>query len=225
MLDIVLPKNNESEFLRIAEQISYKWLIFAYGLDSFNPSKIKAFSSHKANLNIAIAIIITDPSQTKKASKLADLVIAIPSKQNLRVFIEKVQCDLIINLETLEQKDPLHFRASGLNQVLAKILAKKEKFLCINRSTLNTKQKSILFGRIAQNIMLCKKYRVPVIMASFAASPLEMLYFHDVISFFNLFQLNPKETKQNYKALIEKIKFNRKRKSPTFIAKGIEIVE
>ena len=221
MLDIVSPKNNEKEFLLFAKRLSYKWLIFAYPFETFGvPKEIE-----QPDLNIASAIIINKPSQAKKASKLADLVIASPSKQNLRVFIEKVQCDLIINLETLEQRDPLHFRASGLNQVLAKILAKKEKFLCINRSILNTKQKSILLGRIAQNIMLCKKYRVPVIMASFAASPLEMLYFHDVISFFNLFQLNPKETKQNYKALIEKIKFNRKRKSPTFIAKGIEIVE
>ncbi len=220
MFDIVSPKNNEKEFLSFAKRFAYKWLVFAYPFNEFKELKFTENS-----INIASAIIINKPNQAKKASKLADLVIAVPSKQNLRIFIEKANCDIITNIETLESKDPLHFRASGLNQVLVKILAKKEKFLCINRSILNTKQKSILLGRIAQNIILCKKYHVPVIMASFANHPLEMLYFHDVISFFNLFQLTPKETKQNYKTLVEKIKFNRKRKSPTFIAKGIELVE
>ena len=171
-------------------------------------------------------MIVKSAKEIKKAAKLSDLVIAKPSKQNLRAFVERLPCDAVVDVEILEARDPLHFRASGLNQVLARILSRKEKFLCVSFSTLlNSENKQVLLGRIAQNVVLCKKYDVPIIAGSFARTPFEMIYFHDVVSFFSVFRVEPKKTKQNYKKLIDRILFNRKKKTHSFVAKGIEIVE
>jgi RNase P/RNase MRP subunit p30 len=66
---------------------------------------------------------------------------------------------LVIN-ENLNQKDYMKQRASGLNEVLAKMCAEKNIEIGIQADEITKKndaEKAKSLGRLMQNIMLCKK--------------------------------------------------------------------
>ncbi len=82
-----------------------------------------------------------------------------------RKVIEKLDVDvLLINLS--ERKDFQKQRNSGFNQVMAKECKKNNIALGINLDELieelDSKIKGEIFGRIKQNIELCKKYKIKV---------------------------------------------------------------
>ena len=101
--------------------------------------------------------------------------------------LEKLKPPLVFNFESITKKDPFHFRASGLNQVLTKSAARTKVIIGFSFSTLlKTKQKSLILGRIMQNIRLCKKYRAKFQFFSFAKTPFEMRSKKDLSSFYSI---------------------------------------
>lgn len=78
---------------------------------------------------------------------------------------------LIIN-ENLNQKDYMKQRASGLNEVLAKIAAEKGIAIGIQIDEIikkNNVEKAQALARLAQNIMLCKKAGTELVFAGKSA--------------------------------------------------------
>ena len=158
MKDYILDLNNE--FLSIAEKLGYSELAAAKQIDvsKFN-TKIKLVCSKKIF-----------KSDIKKD----------------RGLIESKKADIIYGFETLSRKDGFHFLNSGLNQVLAKLMKDRNVSYGISFSQLlnaSKQEQSVMFGRIMQNLKLCKKYKVHVIAASFARNPYEMRDSKDMQAF------------------------------------------
>ena len=117
-IDIVFPNKNEKKFIELAEKLGWNGLCFVYKNKlKENKEKIKKLSK-ETKLKLFIGTI---------NSKNADLSITSSSEKDQRI-LEKSPPDLLFGLEFLAKKDPMHFRASGLNQVLCK-LAKKNKVI------------------------------------------------------------------------------------------------
>jgi len=218
MMDIIFPKNNEKEFIKTALKLGYKNICFLYDYKA----KIKKIK--EKNLDI-FSGIITGPAEMKKARN-ADLIVVKSSEKDRHVF-EKAKPDLIFDLELKAKKDFIHHRNSGLNHVLCN-LAKKNKILVgfSLSSLLSTKDmlRSQIIGRIKQNIRLCRKYKIKTVLASFATTPYEMRSSHDLISLGISLGMHPKEAKESLQNALQKINSNKKKKSPDYIAEGIEIV-
>src|SRR3989344_8241198 len=82
--------------------------------------------------------------------------------------------DFIYGLEKISEKDSLHQRASGLNQVYCKLAVKHKIAVAFNLSDiLKAKNKAVILGRIMQNIRLCRKYKVKMIIISLAEDKYE----------------------------------------------------
>jgi RNase P/RNase MRP subunit p30 len=64
-------------------------------------------------------------------------------------------------------------------------------------SILNSKNKHIILGRITQNIKLCRKYKVKMIIGSFTSNPFEMRSYHDLASLFLKLGMTQKEVKDS----------------------------
>ena len=93
----------------------------------------------------------------------------------LRFVLEKSDVDIVYGMETIHPKDSMHFVRGGLDQVLCKIAAEKGKILAFSFSDiLNSSSQGKLLARIMFNVKLCKKYKVPMMVCSFAASKEEM---------------------------------------------------
>ena len=105
----------------------------------------------------------------RKAAKIDGLVAVKANKSLLRNIFENKRVDIVTGLENIEDKDDLHYRKSGLDHVLCNLANKNRISVGFSFfDVLNAKDRGKILGRMMQNAMLCKKYKVNVVVASFA---------------------------------------------------------
>lgn len=167
MIDIVIPNDNENDFVAMAKHLGISELIFLY--KKRPPAKIYDIPTHNA--------VLAMPQQTKNI-----LSICLGSRD----AIER-GATIVYDFETIEPKDHTHYRRSGLNQVLCKLAKQKKVTIGFSLATIlhaNTRERAQLIGRMMQNIAFCEKFGVQTKIASFATTPHEMRSPHDLRSFF-----------------------------------------
>ena len=77
-----------------------------------------------------------------------------------RKALETKNVNLLLDPEP-EEEDFMHFRNSGLNQVLVKLAKKNDVGIGFSINNLKENENKIdLLGKIIQNIMRCNKYKV-----------------------------------------------------------------
>lgn len=103
------------------------------------------------------------------------------SEEMLRFSLEKSGVDIVYGLESIHPKDSLHYVRGGLDQVLCKLAAERGKILAFSfAEILNSPDREKLLARMMFNVKLCKKYKVEMILCSFAALPEEMRSVKDL---------------------------------------------
>lgn len=182
--DIVLACGNEPEFAAMAQKLGYSTLVFAYShLDElYSAPLVRA-----VDIQIQRALFIS-------SSKKSDVVQMITKAQHEnilclvkaqheafnRFIVEKTDADSLVDVEYVHKKDHLHFRRSGLDQVMCQLAAKNKKSILSSFSQLLRSDKPLILGRIMQNTHLCRKYGVDYSLVSFAQHPFEMKGAHDM---------------------------------------------
>lgn len=199
--EIVSPKDNELEFLEIAEKIRIKKLYFVYDFNEFFSQNIQDKIDKIKNNKISFDVIfLASPGNFNKAAKQSRTIVAKSSGQD-RFIIESKKVKIIYGFEELHRKDYLHQRASGLNHVLCEIARKNNVAIGFSYSSLINKDKAqlaITKGRMIQNIKLCQKYKVKAIIASFSENPFELRAYHDVASLFRLMGMSDSAIKDSF---------------------------
>ena len=90
----------------------------------------------------------------------------------------------------------MHQRGSGLDHILSKLAHDKKVAIGFSLSSImNSKNKNIILGRMMQNIMLCRKYSVKAVIASFAETPFGMRSPYDMMSLFAVLGMRQEEVK------------------------------
>ncbi len=198
--DIVFPKDNEKKLINMAIKLNYSKLYLVYEYKEDFIKKKEKIEELRQDTNIEIKIgVKADIKNISKVKKKNDFII-IESSDKTRHIIEKLKPNLIYNLELVGRKDFIHHRNSGLNQILCKLANKNKVIIGINFNNFlkETKlRKDIIIGRIQQNIKLCRKYKVKMLIGSFATSPYEMRNPQDLLSFAIILGMHPKEAKQS----------------------------
>ena len=113
------------------------------------------------------------------------VVIAKDSDFN-RKILENKKVNVLLFSNFLGNKNRLKQRDSGLNHILAKIARDNNIAIGIDIESIRKtegKERGKLLARIKQNIKLCKKYKVPVMLCSFASSREEMRSAKDLQAF------------------------------------------
>ena len=149
------------------------------------------------------------------------------SSEKNRAVIESKKTDIIFNLENQPRQDFLHHRNSGLNHILAKLASENNTAIGFSFSNIlaEKKRRARLFGRLMQNIQLCKKFGTKMVLASFASKPYQMRAAHDLEAFAKTISMTPKEAKQSLNNALDIVKLNIKKKSKSYLADGVELVE
>ena len=224
MIDVVFPDGNESDFIRMAERLGYNSLCFVYDFNKDLKSIKERILKEQTKVKLYFGLL-TDAKDVSKAKKIAELVLVKSAGYDQAVF-ERVRPDIVYDLELFAGKDPMHFRASGLNQVLCKFAAKNKVIAGFSFSSiLNANNRVLVLGRIMQNIRFCRKYKVDTCFASFASMPYEMRAAHDLISFLIVLGMHAEKAKKSLEIIEERIKENKKKKSPEYIGEGVEILK
>jgi hypothetical protein len=193
MQDIVFPHNNEAEFFAMAERLGTKKLVLVY------PSKELAGRSPAAPKGLAVkTAVIADPPKARQPRQQGILTFVQCSDAD-RAVLEQGAADVLFSAEKTQVKDYMHQRGSGLNHVLC-ALAKKNNvaigfsFADVLSST--GSERARLLGRMMQNIVLCRKCKTSMVIASFAKDPWQMRSLHDVQAFFRELGMHPAEAQK-----------------------------
>ncbi|RLE46380.1 hypothetical protein DRJ22_02075 [Candidatus Woesearchaeota archaeon] len=185
MIDVVFPRNNEGAFVDMACKLGFDSLVFVY--DSLDFRKI---SSKKVNVFYALLL----PPEKIGVARSRRVLAFYKGGSRAREAIER-SFDVVFSVEDDPRPDHLHFRNSGLNHVLCRIAHKNNVRLGFSFSeVLNSVNRHVLLGRIMQNIRFCRKFKVHMIVASFARSPFEMRSFFELRAFFETLGMTSKES-------------------------------
>ena len=103
-----------------------------------------------------------------------------------RGAFENKNTDIVYSIEKFRGKDKLHYKDAGLNQVLCK-LAKKNRikigFCFSDVLSLDNEKRAIILGKMMQNIRLCNKYKVDMVIGSFAKDKYGLRNSKDLVAF------------------------------------------
>jgi ribonuclease P/MRP protein subunit RPP1 len=134
----------------------------------------------------------------KKINSANGLVVVNGSNDDLnRAALENRRTDILLGPENERERDFIHFRNSGLNQVLCKLANKNKIAIGFSFSDLmNSDTKELVLGRIMQNVFLCRKYKVKMVLGSFARKENEIKNEKELMSFGNIIGMNGKEVKE-----------------------------
>jgi len=189
MMDIVIPDNNEEEFIAIARKLGYKTLCFLYNYDNYQ-SKKKNFADI-LGIKIVKGVLADGKNLKKIKNKIEEdtVFVAAKSSDKDREIMEGSLANLIFSFEENQRRDFIHQRASGLNHILCSLARKNNIAIGFSfASILNARDRHEILGRITQNLRMCKRFKVKTIMASFAKNPYEMRSMHDLMSLFKLLE-------------------------------------
>jgi RNase P/RNase MRP subunit p30 len=225
MIDVVFPEKNEAKFISMAERLNYRSLCFVYDYKK-NLKRIKeVISSEQKKTKVKLYFgFLADKKNILKAKQISDFVLVRSVGDDQYIF-EKLKPDMIYDLELIASKDAMHFRVSGLNQVLCKFAFANKIIVGFSfNSILNAKNRVLILGRIMQNIRFCRKYKVNTCFASFARLPYEMRASNNLISFLIVLGMHMSKAKLSLKSVLDRIKLNLKKKSPEYVREGVEII-
>ncbi len=128
---------------------------------------------------------------------------------DVRTLVNNKNLDILVSSEKIIEKDSLHYRNSGLNQVTCKIAKQNKIAIAFSfNDILKNNDKAKLLGRMMLNVKLCRKYKVNMVIASFANNKYEMRSSHDLLSFAQVIGMTALEAKQslNFKKKEDDIK-------------------
>jgi len=208
--DLVLAKDNEKEFIDLAEKLKTNGLCFIYSFKTREDFLKKNEQIKKLQQKTKIRLfsgLIADSKNIIKAKKLTNLVI-YKSTGNDRQVIEKSKQSIVFGLEIIAARDSMHSRNSGLNQVLCKLVNKNNIIIGFSFSSLlNTdgKLRSQILGRMMQNIRLCRKYKVKTAIASFAEKPYDMRPCPDLKSVLISLGMHPAEAHDSLENMYKRL--------------------
>ncbi|MFH1972001.1 MAG: RNase P subunit p30 family protein [archaeon] len=131
-----------------------------------------------------------------------------------RLAVSNKNIDILLDPQLGTKQDFLHNRNSGLNQVLCKLAKKNKVAIGFSFNNILKNSSSKILGRIIQNIKLCRKYKLTIVVGNFSKS--ETRNINDIHSFYKTLGMTGKELQDgsNYKE--HKLDYKRR-----YITKGV----
>jgi len=156
--DLVIPNGNEEEFIERALALGYNEIIFL----SMNINYVKPISE---NIIVKTAYLLKDVSEISQARKKFDYICA---KSDRKYFESKI--DFILDAELSDRRDSFHYKSTSLNQVHAGLAKENEIQIVLSFSNLFLDTCNVM-GKLFQNAILIKKYRLTHLTLSVATRP------------------------------------------------------
>ena len=183
--EIVFPNNNEHEFVKIADALDIKKIVFIYDEKHYKDADTK-INKIETNIELEKGILVKNTNQ-KYNSKF----VVAKSSLNDRSLIESKSANLIFGFESVHSRDSTHQRNSNLNHITCTMAQEKNiSFGFSYSSILESQNKPLIIGRMIQNLKLCRKYQVKPVFASFTNHPYNLRSKYDIDALFRTLNKN-----------------------------------
>jgi hypothetical protein len=159
--DVVIPNSNEDGFIATAISLGYKEIVFLS--DNINYKKISSNT-----IIVKTAYLLKNANELQKARTRFDYIFANAERKYF-----ELKADYIIGAELSDRKDSFHYRNTSLNQVHAELAKDNDIAIVFGFSSL-IHTPALVLGRMKQNAVLVKKYKLRHAAFSLARRPDEM---------------------------------------------------
>lgn len=110
---------------------------------------------------------------------------------------ENRRTDILIDAENVPNNDKTHYRSSGLNHLTCGLMKNNRIALGFSFSNLlNSENRPKILGRMRQNVRLCRKYKIKMVLASFADDEFGMRHAKDLMAFGRVLGMTGSEVKK-----------------------------
>jgi len=172
--DIVVPHDNEEDLVVRAQEIGYDFLLLLYSKDK-RPNTLvlqKLKDKYKIKLHIGIIVRIEKSNQIRSlpGNKIV-LARSTGTERSNDLILSSRLVDLTTDLSPAVGREHTHYRRTGVTQVHAKQAKESEIAYVVDFArllALDGGKRLSLFGRLAQNVRVFHKYKVPIVFASLA---------------------------------------------------------
>jgi len=165
--DIILPQGNEKELAEMAARLGMRSLLALYPIGRVPTSLPKLACD-------VVVGTLCDANRAEAALQNGGIVALISSEVDKNVFERRSAPSLLLGVGETTKGDRMHQREGGLNQPLARSLAKHGTIVVLALSSLlqrDGEQRAQLLGRWMQNAAICRKANVRTLIASCASTP------------------------------------------------------
>ena len=130
--------------------------------------------------------------EIKKAKQEQKIVLyRAGSEEMLRFALEKTTVDMVFGMETIHEKESLHYSRGGLDQILCSIAARQGKTIAFSfAELLDGSDRARLLRRMRFNVQLCRKYKVKMLFSTFASEKMGLRGAKDLEAFWMVLQKN-----------------------------------
>ncbi len=231
--DLHVCSDDLARILERAEQLEWSGICLTNPFEKNFGEFSNKIEKLKAKSNIEIFTGAEIKSNIRKDSiealKFSDFILAnCNDDETKRNASDCWEVDIFCQ-ENPKERDFMDQKNSGIDHIIAKMLKEKGIALEINFSDfLNSygAARAQRIGRARQNILLARKYRIPLIITSGAKDIYSMRAPRDLISFGKTIGMTDGEAKNALeKVPLALIKKSADRKNPDKLLKGLEVVE
>lgn len=178
MIDLVFPNNNEEQLLETAKKLGWEDICFAYEFINLKETSAKL----KAHKHSAVVVTQSNFMQAKFA----------------KIILQKSGEDPMQALKSGKIHGLLGIEKCRITQVHCKMARDNEIAFCFGLTTLlNQRNVSWLY----RHARLINKYKVPLILGSFAKSPHEIRGYHDLSGLFTTIGIEKGLVKKGFEFL------------------------
>jgi hypothetical protein len=168
--DAILATTPEQTLLtaKMAKNLGAKRLLLLFPKATKEAKEFAEQIGKGLDLEIAVGVLVRNQQEAQVALQHASFIVGVATRD----LVEARGVNVLTGAEVLEEKDKTHRRGSGLNQVIADLLAQKEKLYAFDLSlVLEAKDRSVVLGRMSQNRRILGKSGVETVLWSFAKDP------------------------------------------------------
>lgn len=223
-------KSSVEDFAKRAKTLGFRGIGFAtYYKDRKRVDRLKKTTvkvSKEVGIDIFIGLEATTPEELKKLVDIRrdyDILLVRGTNLNLnRKAVQTKEVDILAHPE-YDRRD------SGLNHIMAKLAAKNKVAIEINfreilQSSKNTR--SHIMHHIQENVKLCKKYKIPIILSSGAVSHWQLKDPKVLISMGCLLGLDLNESRDALLKTPESmIKMIKERGDSRWVRPGVKVIK
>ncbi len=222
-VDIVIPRDNEEDFILMAERLGIDGLCFLYSEKDFSDGERKVEElSKKYSLNLFSGIIVesekSNPLKLKRKFKPDLICSTFNDRKNIKKGL-----DIIFKVEDSE-RDFLRFRNSGLDFVKVDLMNKFKVSYAVDFSFIKSSISSGKFevlSRLTQNFKILRKRKSNFTFASFAEEPCGLINPAEVKSFLIVFGASTDQVKVSLSLTHERILLNDKFNKGLLVEEGV----
>ena len=141
-------------------------------------------------------VIITGENRKKVVNEISRAhgkltIYRAASEEMLRFVLEKTAVNIVVGIESIHKKDSLHYLRGGLDQVLCRITADRNKIIAFSFSDIvQAKNREKLLARMMANLKLCQHFKVKTLFSGFFTDLKDFRSASDLAAFLSVLQQN-----------------------------------